>query len=180
MTPLLIHLQHTDPCCRPWYVETATPTPKDLVLVIDTSSSMELHNRMTIAKRAAKTVVKTLNPNDRVKIFMYKSITNVVLLMPAPFSSAHWSINCSHRYLYGRSKVIFNMHHKVLWVNVNTWDVKRVQIFQNHYCEKNSSKKETAISDNHSCKTKWIVYAVGFMLGKRVESCTKDSQSIML
>ena len=52
--------------CRPWYVETATPAPKDLVLVIDTSGSMEKNNRMFIAREAAKTVVNTLNPNDRV------------------------------------------------------------------------------------------------------------------
>ena len=39
---------------------------KDLVLVIDTSDSMALNNRITIAKEAGNTVLNTLNPNDRV------------------------------------------------------------------------------------------------------------------
>ena len=51
--------------CRPWYVETATPIAKDLVLVIDSSGSM-MGRSMEIARQAAKTVVETLNPNDRV------------------------------------------------------------------------------------------------------------------
>ncbi len=55
---------------RPWYVETATPTPKDVVVVIDTSGSMGVRyggsTLMQIAKEAAKTVLDTLNPNDMV------------------------------------------------------------------------------------------------------------------
>jgi hypothetical protein len=49
-------------------VETATPVPKDLVLVIDTSDSMGNDGgiAMIIAKEAARTVLETLNPNDRV------------------------------------------------------------------------------------------------------------------
>lgn len=58
---------------RPWYVETASPTPKDIVIVIDKSGSMEFEYNMhagrylmAIAKEAAKTVLDTLNPKDRV------------------------------------------------------------------------------------------------------------------
>lgn len=51
---------------RPYYVETVTPTPKDLVLVLDRSESMKTFNIMNLAKEAAKTVIGTLNPNDRV------------------------------------------------------------------------------------------------------------------
>ena len=54
-----------DPRFRPWYVETATPEPKDVVLVIDTSGSM-LSALMNVAKEAAKTVLNTMNPRDRV------------------------------------------------------------------------------------------------------------------
>ena len=54
-----------DPRFRPFYVETATPEPKDVVLVIDTSGSM-YGNRITVAKAAAKTVLSTMNPRDRV------------------------------------------------------------------------------------------------------------------
>ena len=52
-------------CFRPWYVSTATPEPKDVVLVIDTSGSMK-YGRMEVAIKAAQTVVNTLSPDDRV------------------------------------------------------------------------------------------------------------------
>jgi len=55
--------------CRPFYVEMASPQPKDLVVVVDTSGSMSsYHYRRTliaIAIEAASTVVDTLGPNDR-------------------------------------------------------------------------------------------------------------------
>ena len=51
---------------RPWYVETATPMPKDLVIVLDRSGSMMEDNRQALARVAARTVIGTLNPNDRV------------------------------------------------------------------------------------------------------------------
>ena len=50
---------------RPWYVETATPIPKHVVIVIDKSGSMGT-SLMKIAKDAAKTVLDTLNPRDKV------------------------------------------------------------------------------------------------------------------
>ena len=56
-----------DPRFRPFYVETATPEPKDVVLVIDTSGSMH-GERIVVAKEAAKTVLSTMNPRDRVSI----------------------------------------------------------------------------------------------------------------
>ena len=56
-----------DPRFRPFYVETATPKPKDVVLVLDTSGSMT-GSRLTIAKEAAKTFLSTMNPRDRVSI----------------------------------------------------------------------------------------------------------------
>ena len=45
-----------DPRYRPFYVETATPEAKDVVLVIDSSASMT-GKKFTIAKEAAKTVL---------------------------------------------------------------------------------------------------------------------------
>ncbi|ELU01004.1 hypothetical protein CAPTEDRAFT_222126 [Capitella teleta] len=64
-----------DPRFRPWYVEAATPEPKDVVIVIDVSGSMGgTHNKRTllsIAKEAAKTVIATLNPNDRVGVVSF-------------------------------------------------------------------------------------------------------------
>ena len=54
-----------DPRYRPFYVETATPEAKDVVLVIDTSASM-VGEKMYIAKESAKTVLDTMNPKDQV------------------------------------------------------------------------------------------------------------------
>ena len=54
-----------DPQYRPFYVETATPEAKDVVLVIDSSVSMT-DKKFTIAKKAAKTVLESLNPKDQV------------------------------------------------------------------------------------------------------------------
>ena len=54
-----------DPRYRPFYVETATPEAKDVVLVIDSSASMT-GKKFTIAKEAAKTVLHSLNPKDQV------------------------------------------------------------------------------------------------------------------
>ena len=56
-----------DPRVRPWYVETATPNPKDVVLVIDTSGSMSA-TRLNVTKEAANTVLNTMNPRDRVSV----------------------------------------------------------------------------------------------------------------
>ena len=54
-----------DPRYRPFYVETATPDAKDVVLVIDTSASMT-GQKMYIAKEAANAVLDTMNPKDQV------------------------------------------------------------------------------------------------------------------
>ena len=54
-----------DPRYRPFYVETATPEAKDVVIVIDISGSMT-GDKLYIAKEAAKTVLDTLNPKDQV------------------------------------------------------------------------------------------------------------------
>ena len=54
-----------DPRYRPFYVETATPEAKDVVLVVDISASMTGEN-LYIAKEAANTVLDTMNPKDQV------------------------------------------------------------------------------------------------------------------
>ena len=54
-----------DPRFRPFYVETATPEAKDVVLVMDTSWSMT-GDKLKVAKEAAITVLGTMNPKDQV------------------------------------------------------------------------------------------------------------------
>ena len=52
----------------------ASPTPKDVVMVIDTSASMtNRYNSLTYityVKQAAIAVLETLNPNDRVSVLL--------------------------------------------------------------------------------------------------------------
>ena len=47
-----------DPRFRPWFANAATG-PKDVIILIDTSGSMD-NGRMDLAKSAAKQVLKTL------------------------------------------------------------------------------------------------------------------------
>ncbi|XP_077862112.1 VWFA and cache domain-containing protein 1-like [Saccoglossus kowalevskii] len=60
---------------RPWYVEAATPEPKNVVIVIDTSASMEEETNgktlMQIAIDAAITVLDTMNPSDKVGVVSF-------------------------------------------------------------------------------------------------------------
>ncbi|EDO46979.1 predicted protein [Nematostella vectensis] len=59
---------------RPWYVDAAAPKPKNVVLVVDSSGSMaEKHTAngktwLQMAIDAAKAVLDTLNPRDKVGV----------------------------------------------------------------------------------------------------------------
>jgi Mg-chelatase subunit ChlD len=66
-----------DPRLRPWFV-AASSGPKDVVLVIDVSGSMEDYGRMTLAKDAAKTIVDTLTVADRVAIVTFSDTASQV------------------------------------------------------------------------------------------------------
>lgn len=61
-----------DPRRRPWFV-AASSGPKDVVLIIDTSGSMNDYGRMDIAKEAAITIVDTLTVADRVAVVAFSS-----------------------------------------------------------------------------------------------------------
>ena len=54
---------------RPFYLETATPEAKDIVLMIDTSHSM-IGNKMKTAQEAARTVLNITNPRDQVSLHL--------------------------------------------------------------------------------------------------------------
>ena len=47
-------------------METATRIPKDVVILIDRTQSMEESGAFVKAKEAAKIVISTLNPRDKV------------------------------------------------------------------------------------------------------------------
>ena len=58
---------------RPWYVATASPFPKDVVIVIDNSNGMgdsKLGGELLsdVAKEAAGIALDTLNGKDRVSL----------------------------------------------------------------------------------------------------------------
>ena len=59
-----------DPRFRPWY-SASTTNPKIIILVIDCSGSMVRSSRMTLAKRAAKGVVKTLTWVDQIGFVLF-------------------------------------------------------------------------------------------------------------
>ncbi|XP_070571541.1 VWFA and cache domain-containing protein 1-like [Ptychodera flava] len=61
---------------RPWYVETATPEPKNLVIVLQKSASMSERidgdkTLMKVAIEAAITVLDTMNPSDRIGVIAF-------------------------------------------------------------------------------------------------------------
>ena len=55
-----------DPRMRPWYI-SATSGPKDIVIILDCSRSME-GKKFHLAREAAKTVLKTLTKHDFVNV----------------------------------------------------------------------------------------------------------------
>ncbi|XP_071178352.1 VWFA and cache domain-containing protein 1-like isoform X1 [Mytilus edulis] len=70
--------QHFDPRFTTPYASTASPTDKDVVIVIDTSESMLQQSgvvpskrKISIAREAANNVIQTLKPNDRVGVVTF-------------------------------------------------------------------------------------------------------------
>ncbi|KAM7116079.1 LOW QUALITY PROTEIN: voltage-dependent calcium channel subunit alpha-2/delta-4 [Molossus nigricans] len=61
---------------RGWYIQAAT-SPKDVVIVVDTSGSMK-GLRMTIAKHTITTILDTLGENDFVNIIAYSDYIHYV------------------------------------------------------------------------------------------------------
>lgn len=59
-----------DPRKRPWFVAASTG-PKDVVLVIDISDSMNKHGRLRLAKEAAITIVNTTSVGDYLTIITF-------------------------------------------------------------------------------------------------------------
>lgn len=66
-----------DPRRRPWFV-AASSGPKDVVLVIDVSGSMNDYGRMELAKEAAVTIVDTLTVADRVAVVAFSDVASQV------------------------------------------------------------------------------------------------------
>ncbi|XP_063433766.1 VWFA and cache domain-containing protein 1-like [Mytilus trossulus] len=73
----LDNCKNFDPRFTTPYASTASPSDKDVVIVIDTSASMRQSSAVTpktkivIAKEAANNVIQTLKPNDRVGLVTF-------------------------------------------------------------------------------------------------------------
>jgi von Willebrand factor type A domain len=67
-----------DPRLRPWYI-AAGSGPKNVVMVLDTSGSMERGQKMDLLKLAATRVIKTLTVSDRVSIVPFSSTAGPVI-----------------------------------------------------------------------------------------------------
>jgi len=63
----------SDPRFRSWYAEAASG-PKDVILVLDTSGSMQDHGRITKMREAASWVVNTLSTHDHAAVVSYSSV----------------------------------------------------------------------------------------------------------
>ena len=68
-----------DPRIRPWYV-AATSGPKDVLLVIDVSGSMNNFDRIGLAREAAISVVNTLTNSDFVGIVLFSDSAEQLLI----------------------------------------------------------------------------------------------------
>ena len=68
-----------DPRLRSAFAATTSPRNKDIVIMIDSSSSMKIQSgvidksKFVLVKEAARIVLQTLNPNDRVAVLSFNS-----------------------------------------------------------------------------------------------------------
>jgi Mg-chelatase subunit ChlD len=76
----------SDPRYRGWYASAASG-PKDVVIVIDTSGSMNLSNRITRAKEAASWVVNTLTSADYASVVRFSSSASTWSSMLVPMTA---------------------------------------------------------------------------------------------
>lgn len=66
-----------DPRVRPWYV-AASSGPKNIVMILDVSGSMEERNRIGLMKQAAKRIVETATVGDRIAIVPFSGSASLV------------------------------------------------------------------------------------------------------
>lgn len=82
--------QNYDPRFRPWYVQTSTSWPKDIVLLIDRSHSMKDFHRMESAIHAAETIIESLGPDDRISVIAF---SDEIKILGSQNSERHLNLN---------------------------------------------------------------------------------------
>lgn len=63
---------------RPFYVSTTTSSPRDVVVIIETSSSMR-GDILFEARHAVLTVMETLDVEDRVSLFILSTFDKAII-----------------------------------------------------------------------------------------------------
>jgi hypothetical protein len=80
-----------DPRFRPWYV-SAVSGPKDVVIILDRSASMNAHNRKTLAISAAEAVLDTLSEWDKVGIIIFSTSAETYNQQSALIEATHSNV----------------------------------------------------------------------------------------
>ena len=94
-----------DPRIRPWYV-AATSGPKDVVLIIDVSTSMLNYGRLGLAQEAAITVIQTLTSSDFVTVVIFNETANQLLI---PEQAAGTLIRATYDNIDALSEIVRNI-----------------------------------------------------------------------
>eukprot|EP00903_Cladosiphon_okamuranus_P021044 g19335.t2 len=85
-----------DPRIRPWYV-AASSGPKDVVIIVDISGSMDKNNRFALATEALNSVLATMNEHTFVNIVLLESESEVLtpesVLIPATDANKEMLLN---------------------------------------------------------------------------------------
>lgn len=66
-----------DPRSRPWYTIAASGT-KNIIILIDKSSSMNKYNQLENAKIAVNSVIDTLSITDNIGVIAFENSTEVI------------------------------------------------------------------------------------------------------
>ena len=101
---------------RSAFAATTSPRNKDIVIMIDSSSSMTLQSGVTnkikfvLVKEAARIVIQTLNPNDRVcKYYFWQSVVRLLLYY---VKCRYWSVPETIIY----SRFLENVKNRIDWL----------------------------------------------------------------
>lgn len=165
-----------DPRYRPWYVLGATPAPKDIVIVVDSSGSMGAYGRMSLAKAAAQVVLDTLSPHDYVNIVDFDSSAKS-LSSPSCFASGLARATGPNRKLlsdfisgmtasggtyYNRAlELAFNMINQAVNAEATTGGTKAILFLTDGVPAESNSEILNYISANNAHNAKILTYAFG-------------------
>ena len=179
-----------DPRSRPWYTAASSP-PKDVVLVIDLSQSMNDTN-LQLAQETAITIINTLTESDRVVVVIFSADASVLAvddvltgnnifieakdeyrkdMLVAAIESLNTSNETSN--LYNAFNLTFEiLGNTVISGNLSTCN-NAIVLLTDGYVDESQSEDETSkvisfvqeqingLADNFSKKSFFFAYSVG-------------------